>query len=270
VVPPDVVLEDVRRQAAAGAAHVTFGDPDFLNAPTHALRLARALHGELPHLTFDFTAKVEHLLRHRAMLPELRALGCVFVVSAFESTSDLVLAHLAKGHTRADAARALQVVHAAGLALRPTFVAFTPWTTLDDYLDMLAFIDRERLVHHVDPVQYGLRLLVPPGSLLLRAPAMAPFLGPLEPERLAYRWTHPDPVMDALQSAVACAVEEVALAQPGAGGGGRAADELDREAFRRVRALARAARGLPVWPLASQTLPRHPSRVPRLTEPWFC
>ena len=53
-------------------------------------------------MTFDVTAKVEHLLRHRAHLPELAALGCAFIVSAVESLSDPVLAHLDKGHTRAD------------------------------------------------------------------------------------------------------------------------------------------------------------------------
>src|SRR5262249_33980329 len=36
VVQPDVVLADVRQQVEAGAQHVTFGDPDFFNGPTHA------------------------------------------------------------------------------------------------------------------------------------------------------------------------------------------------------------------------------------------
>ena len=66
VVPADVVLADIRAQVAAGARHVTFGDPDFLNGPGHALDVARRLHAEWPSLTFDFTAKVEHLLKHRA------------------------------------------------------------------------------------------------------------------------------------------------------------------------------------------------------------
>ena len=98
VVPVETVLADVRQQVAAGAAHVTFGDPDFLNGPRHALAVARALHAEFPRVTFDFTAKIEHLLRERARLPELAALGCAFVVSAAESLDDRVLAILAKGH----------------------------------------------------------------------------------------------------------------------------------------------------------------------------
>ncbi|HLJ81182.1 MAG TPA: hypothetical protein VKT52_06850, partial [Ktedonobacterales bacterium] len=35
VVPRAVVLEDIRAQVRAGVAHITFGDPDFLNGPGH-------------------------------------------------------------------------------------------------------------------------------------------------------------------------------------------------------------------------------------------
>src|SRR5439155_1344930 len=63
-VPRDVVLEDVRRLVVAGAGHITFGDPDFLNGPGHAVRLVRAMHAEFPALSYDFTAKIEHTVRH--------------------------------------------------------------------------------------------------------------------------------------------------------------------------------------------------------------
>jgi radical SAM superfamily enzyme YgiQ (UPF0313 family) len=158
-VPQETVLADIRQQVAAGATHVTFGDPDFLNGPGHARRIARALHAEHPALTFDFTAKIEHLIRHRALLPELVESGALFAVSAAESVSDTVLAHLDKGHTARDIEIALGLARAAGLDLRPTWVAFTPWTTLDDYRRMLDFIAGHDLVDRVDPVQYGLRLL---------------------------------------------------------------------------------------------------------------
>src|SRR5262245_38270995 len=62
VVPGDVVLADVGQQVEAGATHVTIGDPDFLNGPRHALAVARGIHAAFPHVSFDFTAKVEHLL----------------------------------------------------------------------------------------------------------------------------------------------------------------------------------------------------------------
>jgi radical SAM superfamily enzyme YgiQ (UPF0313 family) len=155
-VPAQVVLEDVRSLVEAGARHITFGDPDFLNGPTHALRVAEAVHEQFPEITFDFTAKVEHILKHRKLIPEFARRGCIFIISAVESLSDTVLARLEKGHTREDIAEALEVVEAAGIAPRPTFVAFTPWTTVDDYLDMLDFVRARALIYHVDPVQYSI------------------------------------------------------------------------------------------------------------------
>src|SRR5262249_50719819 len=156
--------------------HVTFGDPDFLNGPRHARAVARAMRERFAGVTWDVTAKVEHLLRHEEVLPELAASGCVFLVTAVESLSDRVLAILDKGHTREQAFRALALARAAGIALRPSFVMFTPWTTLGDFCDVLAWIDREALVEHVDPVQFTIRLLVPPGSLLEQHEAMRPHL----------------------------------------------------------------------------------------------
>jgi len=258
-VPAAVVMADIRQQVAAGARHITFGDPDFLNGPTHALKLARALHAEFQEVTFDFTAKIEHLLRHRAHLRDLVELGCVFIVSAAESLSDTVLAYLDKGHTRADIVAALQATSEAGVELRPTWVAFTPWTRLEDYRDLLDFIEAVGLIDRVDPVQYSLRLLVPPGSLLLQSPAMRPHLGALEQETFSYGWTHPDPRMDGLQEAVAAAV--AAAAECG---------EDAAATFDRVRALADELAGEPPHPSVAARLDPGRPRPPRITEPWFC
>ena len=125
------------------------------------------MHEEFPDITFDFTAKVEHILKHREMFAELAELGCIFVVSAVESLSDHVLAHLEKGHTGNDVYEALNILSASGISLRPTFVAFTPWTTIDEYINLLEFVEAEALIDYIDPVQYAIRLLVPPGSVLL-------------------------------------------------------------------------------------------------------
>ena len=258
VVPLEVVLADVRQLVDAGAAHVTFGDPDFLNGPGHALAVARALHAAFPAVSFDFTAKVEHLLRERRHLAELGRLGCLFIVSAVESLSDTVLGHLDKGHTRADVIEALHAVRAAGIALRPTWVAFTPWTTLDDYREMLDFVERDALIDHVDPVQYSIRLLVPPGSLLAESPAMQPHLGELVEADFCYRWTHPDARMEALEAAVAAEVAEAA--------------ERDQDAwltFDGIRRLADRAAGLTARPRMTPPAADR-RRPPRLTEPWFC
>jgi radical SAM superfamily enzyme YgiQ (UPF0313 family) len=254
-VPVAVVLEDVARQVAAGVGHVTFGDPDFLNGPAHALRVARALHARFPGLSFDFTAKVEHLLAEAGLLPELVACGAVFAVSAVESLSDAVLARLDKGHTRADALRAVALCREAGLALRPSLLPFTPWSSLDDYLDLLDTVEREGWLPLLDPVQLSIRLLVPPGSLLLDDPTLG--AGPFDPAALAHPWAHPDPRMDRLQARVAALVEE------GAAGGLPA-----EETFERVRQVALAQAGRPHRHVPAHRPPGVPA--PRLSESWFC
>jgi hypothetical protein len=257
VVPLEVLLADIRQQVEAGATHITFGDPDFLNGPGHALAVARALHEAFPALTFDFTAKIAHLLRHRDRLPELARLGCAFIVSAAESLSDRVLAYLDKGHTRPDIETAVRLTAEAGITLRPTWVAFTPWTTLEDYRELLDFVEANGLVDAVDPVQFAIRLLVPPGSLLLEAPALRPFLGELVDDQFHHRWTHPDPRMDTLHAAVSSVVAA-------------AADRREDAAvtFQRVRELADRSAGVTPRPVVTPA-PRR-KRPPRLTEPWFC
>ncbi|HJU04319.1 MAG TPA: CUAEP/CCAEP-tail radical SAM protein [Nitrospiraceae bacterium] len=261
LVPEAVVLEDIRQQVAAGATHITFGDPDFLNGPGHSLSIVRATHAAFPHLTFDFTAKIEHLLKRRSILPELAAMGCLFVISAVESFSDLVLARLSKGHTCADVIEALSIVRGAGITLRPSLVAFTPWTTLDDYADMFDIVVANDLIYAIDPVQYAIRLLVPPGSALLGRPeepdAMETFIGPLNQAGFQYPWTHPDPRMDALHQEINTAVEEAAKS------GADPSDTFDRL---RTIAYRKAGREMP----ASRPPQRTVHRPPRMTEPWFC
>ena len=260
VLSPPLAGRDVRcvpDNDAAGARHITFGDPDFLNGPTHALRIARTLHAEFPDLTFDFTAKIEHLLKHRGLLPEFAQAGCIFIVSAVESLSDTVLAHLDKGHTRADVDAALNILRDLRVALRPSFVAFTPWTTLDDYLELLQFVESRNLIDHVDPVQFSIRLLVPPGSLLLKEAGA--WLGPLNQQAFTYEWQHPDPQMDELHRQVTQIVEQAVRHSEDAA----ATFARICEAAYRMRGDGDFIEPLPqVAPLRL--------RPPRLTEAWFC
>ncbi len=251
----DVVLADIDDQMQAGARHISFGDPDFLNGPTHSLRIARALHARHPGVTWDATIKIEHVLDHRALFPELASLGCLFIVSAVESLSDLVLTQLRKDHTGADVRAAHGVLRAAGIALRPTWVAFTPWTTAADYLEMLDFIQDSDLTDALDPVQLAVRLLIPPHSAILEVTNGAPWLLPLDEASLSYAWRHPDPRMDILAAEMdVLAARAVADAADG------------HSTLARMADVARARLGgaqRPFVPLA-----RAPS--PRLTEPWFC
>ncbi len=257
VVPREIVLADAEAQIAAGARHLTVGDPDFFNGPGHGLRILRTLRETYPWLSFDVTIKVEHLLQHRRHLAELATLGCAFVLSAVESLSDTVLGKLDKGHSRRDVETALALLDAVDLPLRPSLLPFTPWETLDGYLDLLDFVARNDLIGHVDPIQLTIRLLVPPGSELLHDPTASDWLGPLDAPNFTYRWAHPDPRMDALQRDLSRLVEQAASEQTPA-----------RETFRVIWRRAHAAAGRPVPEIPAPITARRPP--PRLTESWFC
>ena len=201
-IPADIVLADIRLQAEQGVRHITFGDPDFFNGPTHALRIARALHNEFPDMTFDATIKIEHLLKHRHLLPEFRDLGCAFIVSAVESINDDVLLHLDKGHTSAQVTETFDLMEKVRIPLRPSLMPFSPWETLESYISLLNFFEEHKLIEHVDPVHFSIRLLIPPGSGLLDTLDNKMWLGELDAAAYTYRWTHPDPRMDTLHQAV--------------------------------------------------------------------
>ena len=256
VVPIDVVMEDVAAQVASGARHITFGDPDFFNGIGHATAILERFAASFPGISYDVTIKIEHLLRHSDRLPLLTSSGCAFVTSAVESVEDEVLRALAKGHTRADFELVVERFRAAGLALVPTFVAFTPWTTLDGYCDLLQTVDRLALVEHVAPIQLAIRLLVTHGSRLLDLGAVRDVCQPFNPGSLTFPWTHPDPRVDALHQQIDAAVG-AHLAAP------------RREVFDRIWAIAHGMAGVD----GVQRLPRPEASgvsVPYLNEPWYC
>ena len=254
VVQPEVVLADIAGQVAAGARHITFGDPDFFNGPTHAMRIVAALHDAHPDVSYDVTIKVEHLLQHRDLLPALVATGCAFVTSAVESIDDDVLARLAKGHTRQGFLAAVDLCRAAGLTLTPTFVAFHPWTTLERYCDLVDTLAALDLVDHVAPIQLAVRLLIPQGSRLFDLEEVRAIAGPFDPATLTYRWVHRDPRVDALQQAIADLVGVRSTGHRGA-------------LFDEIAAMAHDAAGRP-RPTARPARDR--ATVPYLNEPWYC
>jgi hypothetical protein len=256
IVPVEVVLADIRQQVAAGARHISFGDPDFFNGPTHALKLARALHTEFPELTFDATIKIQHLINHAELLPELKRSGCLFITSAVEAVDDAILDYLAKNHSRADFVRAVALCREAGIALAPTFVAFNPWTTLQGYLNLLRDLLDLHLVEAVPPVQLSIRLLVPEGSYLLQLAGFKERVEDFDPKLLGYPWHHLDPRVDALQQAVqACAMESEA-------------QNLSRsQTFTKLWQIAHAAAGLNTPDLTAADFG---TAIPRLSEPWYC
>jgi radical SAM superfamily enzyme YgiQ (UPF0313 family) len=258
-IPAEIVLADIRAQVAEGAGHITFGDPDFFNGPTHAMRITRALHREFPNITFDATIKIEHLLKQRHLLPELRDLGCAFIVSAVESINDTVLQHLDKGHTSADVAEAFDLLERVGIVLRPSLLPFSPWETLESYLALLNFFEERHLVEHIDPVHFSIRLLIPPGSALLASPDSQQWLGELDAAAYTYRWQHPDPRMDELQRNIARLVEQAEQAHT---------DPI--ETFFAIKARALAVAGEDLY--LSQAVQGYGNGkvLPHLTESWFC
>jgi radical SAM superfamily enzyme YgiQ (UPF0313 family) len=260
-VPLEVVLADIRAQVAHGAQHISFGDPDFFNGPTHARRLVERVAAEFPSLTYDATIKIEHLLKHAGLLPLLRATGCLFVTSAVESVDDEVLARLRKGHTRADFVRAVSLCRAAGLTLSPTFIPFTPWTTLAGYVELLAEIERLELTEAVAPIQLAIRLLITAESPLLDLPDVRDAVDPFDGASLTWPWRHRDPLVDALQQDVMHIVASMRQAPR-------------RDVFRAIRAVARGYDTGCDFSKGCCEEKSHPvssvSSVPHLTEAWYC
>ncbi len=255
IVPAEVVMEDIRQQVREGASHISFGDPDFFNGPTHGMRLARALHEAFPEVTFDVTIKIQHLIDHAELLPELRRSGCLFITSAVEAVDDNILLLLDKSHTSRDFDRAVALTREAGIALAPTFVAFSPWTTLKGYIALLERLLELQLVESVPPVQLAIRLLVPAGSYLLQLPGFREKLMAFDSGLLGYPWVHADPRVDRLQrelQALVARSEKENLPR--------------REVFAAIWRTAHEAAECPVPELAGHL----GSPIPRLSEPWYC
>jgi radical SAM superfamily enzyme YgiQ (UPF0313 family) len=258
IIDREVVIADIRQQVAAGAQHITFGDPDFFNGVGHAIPLVEMLHREFPGVTYDVTIKVEHLLKHSDCLAKLRDAGCLFVTSAVESIDDAVLQRLEKNHTRADFLRVVEVFRRVELTLQPTFLPFTPWTTLPGYCELLEVLREQELAENVAPIQLAIRLLIPAGSRLLELDEIRRGVGTFDEAALVYPWKHADPRVDRLCEQVQGIVhsgEKMKLSRA------RIFERIEDAAF----AVANGG-------ITRSALPVLPSRaaVPYLNEPWYC
>jgi len=257
IVSADIVLQDVRQQIATGAQHISFGDPDFFNGIGHALKIIEAFHREFPDATYDATIKIEHLRKYEQYLPLLRQTGCLLVISAVESIDDAVLSSLEKGHTREDFLHVVRTFRSLGLTIHPTFLPFTPWSTLEGFIELLQLLHAEGLTENVTPIQLGIRLLIPEGSRILQLDDIRKIIEPFDPQALFYPWKHRDPRVDALSEAVqaiAAAAERNKLPRGGA--------------FEAIWNAAHAAAGLAAPRLPHSDFASKPA--PFLSEPWYC
>lgn len=255
IVAFDIVMQDIKQQVAMGAEHISFGDPDFFNGPTHAKKIILAMHTRYPHLTFDATIKIEHILKHTALLTVLKETGCLFITSAVESFDDDILLNLDKGHTRQDTFKAVELIRQAGLVISPTFVPFSPWSSLQGYRDLLQDIIDLDLVNEVAPIQLAIRLLIPNGSYLLNLPGFKNLIGNFDPDTLGYRWENQCPEVDQLQLNIMAIVER--------------ADQqawTRNETFKHIWEATHQVLGIPTPQLAA-TPTKH---VPHLSEAWYC
>jgi hypothetical protein len=217
------------------------------------LDLLREAHSAHPDLTFDVTVKVEHILAHESLWPEMASLGVLLVVSAFESTDDATLEILDKNHTAVDMARAVTVLRSADIHIRPTWLPFVPWTKLQDLVDLVGFLDQNRLWSATDPVQLAIKLLIPEGSLLETHPAIVPHLSSYEPQSLTWSWVFEHPETGRLHKTLD------AVAAEGSDCGAEAAETLS---MMRERIGDIAGARIPAMPDSAPT--------PRLSESWFC
>ena len=142
-----------------------------------------------------------------------------------------------------------------GLLTSPLRARFGVTHLLEPYTDaeLLDILLGEDLLGHVDPIQLSIRLLIPPGSLLLEDNEVAALVEPLDAEAMLHPWAHADSRMDQLQGCVMSIVENLT-----------SASEDPLSTFQQI------------FDATAQELGRSPVRLeffesaPRLTEPWFC
>jgi len=258
IVDREVVIADIRQQVSEGAQHITFGDPDFFNGIGHAIPLVEALHREFPKVTYDVTIKVEHLLKHSECLAKLRDTGCLFVTSAVESIDDTVLRQLDKNHSRADFLRVVEMFREIDLVLQPTFVPFTPWTTIEGYCELLEMLREQELAGNMAPIQLAIRLLIPAGSRLLELDEIRRNVATFDEAALVYPWKHADPRVDHLCEQIQGIVHS--------------GEKMKRDRTEIFERIEDAAFTIANGGLTRSALPALPSRaaIPHLNEPWYC
>ena len=196
------IFEDISNQIKLGAEHISFNDPDFFNGPKYSLKILERLNNEFPSTTYDSTIKVEHIIKYKDFFKELNDLNMLFVISAFETTNDLVLEILQKGHSSKDLEESIELSKVNNIDIRPTWMPFTPWTKVIDLHNIIKLIENNKLRETVDPIQLTIKLLIPKGSLIIQRPEIKEYLGQYDTESFSYSWSYIDNEADRLQKSL--------------------------------------------------------------------
>jgi hypothetical protein len=154
----------------------------------------------------------------------------------------------------------LRAFRANHLPLQPTFVPFSPWTTLDSYCEQLDFLEANDLIENVAPIQLAIRLLIPAGSRLFDLADIQKLAGPFDESGLVHPWKHPDARVDQLCEDAQRIVHR-----------GEKLNLGRREIFRRIREAAQEAAGHEKFTdNGAAPLLAARATIPYLTEPWYC
>ncbi len=171
------------RRSRPAPQHITFGDPDFFNGPTHAMRDRRgaARRASRRDLRRDDQGRASAAASRSAAAAAPRP-AALFVTSAVESIDDARAGAARQGaHARRFRRGRRRCAATAGVTLVPTFVAFHPWLTLEGYCDLLDTIDALDLVDHVRADSAGDPAADPARLAAARARRDARAVGALRP-----------------------------------------------------------------------------------------
>lgn len=195
-VDPAMVTGDAAQLAAQGARHFAFVDAEFFNTRRHALNAMQAVAAELGPVTFELTTRFDHIMEFEAEINQMTRLGLRVITSALEFPSEKVLRVFDKGIDVPGIKKAIRVAKNAGIELRPTFITFTPWVTLEEIHGLDDFMEETGITDWVDHTARQTRLLLFKGSPLLGTPWLDGI--ELTDRGFYYDWKHPDPAVDEL------------------------------------------------------------------------
>ncbi|UCH98701.1 MAG: radical SAM protein [Candidatus Aminicenantes bacterium] len=202
----DIVMADVDQLVKEGVEHITFVDAEFINSIKFSLSIVNRIHEKYPHLTYDFTTRVDHIVENEDAVAEFRKTGCIAITTSIEFPSEEILKKLQKDITLSDIVKAMEILKRNGIQVNTTFVTFNPWTNLEGLVNLASFIKNNNLGDVIDPIQYETRLHLYKGSPLLKDEEISKLK--LNEREFHWEWEHPDPQVEEVFQKMVQPVEE--------------------------------------------------------------